>query len=608
MVGIYGTIGTSDEFDNVREHFFLNGNEYSTKYKDSNKSIHAVFHNKKEAQSQPVEKNDVHLFIWGEICGYGDLNQYESRKNMESELTDAEYCAKLYEKYGIDFIKKLNSNFAGVIIDNENSKTHLFTDRLSSRPLYYTKSPDGSLIFSTNLQAVARHSNYEIQFEKEFLCQYLTMYKVLGIYTPLKKIKQLHPGSILTFEKNTVQINEKVYWRPKYNPSNKNFHYFVDSFTEIFDDVMDDRLDENKDYGLLLSGGTDSRIIADYIEGKTAFHMNETLNREAKLAKKVAELTENEFVFLKRDQKYYPRVLESVTPFMNFNSYFKAAQAIGFNKELQTTDVIISGHYADNVLLGLYIPKKKLEFPFLYPLKLLFKNTVKKKIDSINDFFKHIENKNPDYLNYDFHLGKSTEANYEISNQNSEKPNLNGVYFSDLETITNYWTSYPITNARGTLFYESLNQVGITSLPYIDNRIIEFSLSLPTKYKIKRDIVKNALHKKNRNLSKIIHPKSLQPAYRHELIHCTFQSLHSTLDDLKHHMEGEGSWSNVFEIMKETGCAEKKIREHKETFDKFDYLDYEKCQLMIESPEKYNSLNQINSLLSFLNIYNKIIS
>lgn len=169
MVGIYGTIRTNDDFDKVKEHFFFTDNEYHTKYKGKSRSIYATFHNKEEAKSQPVEQGNVYLFIWGEICGYGDLKVYRSRKSVNLSFTDAEYCAELYKAHGIDFIKKLNSNFAGVIFDQESSKTYLFTDQIGSRSLYYNKGPNNSLLFSTSLQSIARHSNYEIKFDKGFL-------------------------------------------------------------------------------------------------------------------------------------------------------------------------------------------------------------------------------------------------------------------------------------------------------------------------------------------------------------------------------------------------------------------------------------------------------
>jgi len=606
MVGIYGTIKTSDEFDQAQEHFFFTGKEYSTKYKDNNRSIHATFHNKKEAKSQPVENNGVHLFIWGEICGHGNLNDYESRKDIEEELTDVEYCAKLYEKYGLKFVKKLNSNFAGVIFDNESSKTHLFTDRLGSRPLYYTKSPNDSLIFSTSLQAVASHSNYDIRFEKEFLCQYLTIYRVLGLDTPLKDIRKIHPGSILTFDHETGKIKKRVYWRPKYKPLDKDFQYFVDWFSKIFDEVMYDRLDKNKDYGLMLSGGTDSRIIADYLEGETAFHMNETMNREAKIARKVAKVTKNKFEFLKREKEYVPNSLQIVTPLMNFNNYFKAAHSIGFSEELQNVDVIVSGHYADTVLLALYVPKIKLELPFFYPVELLFENIIMRKINSTEDLLQHINKPNPQYVTSYFKLDKYISKNNKESDRRCQ---LNKVFFQGLDTMINFWPIYPITNTKGILIYESLNQMSNTCYPYLDNRIIELSQYLPTKYKIKRDIVKNSLHQKNTRLSKIIEPKSLQPTYRHEFVHSLFQSLHYMLDNFKHHMEGEGSWPNHIEIMKETRYAEKNIKENKEIFDKFDYLDYKKALAQIKNVEDhYNSVLQIQSLLSFLEIYKNISS
>jgi len=605
MAGIYGTLGTNDEFDNVQEHFFFTGGEYSTKYKDSNRSIHAVFHNKKEAQSQPIEKNSVNLFIWGEICGYGDLNQYESRKNMGGKLTDAEYCAKLYEKFGGDFIEKLNSNFSGVILDQEESKIHLFTDRLGSRPIYYTKTSENSLIFSTSLQAVARHSNYEVEFKKEFLSQYLTIHRVLGTFTPLKDIKKLHPGSIITFDQKRGEIKEKIYWRPNYKPADKNFKFFVDRFLEIFDDVMKDRVDETKEHGLLLSGGTDSRLIAHYLKNQDIFHINKTMNREAKLAKKVTNITQNKFNFLKIDEEYLPRSLEKITPLMNFNNSFVQAHSIDFSESLSQMDYIWSGQYADNILLGLYIPtiKVKLPFPPYSELELL-REIFPKKIDSLVDYLNYVQkdslDHNLDYLNFDFKLVDSVL-------RDDRKFQINEISYKTVENLNHYGTNYPLTHAKATLEYECLNQISNTRYPFIDNRILEFSQYLPKKYKIRRDVVKKTLYRKNKDLSKLIHPKSLQPSYRSQMIHDSLRFFHLILDKVDNHMTGEGPWPDYYAMMKKTNYAEPIIRKNKEIFDAFDYLDYDLALKMVQSGTEKSIKYQIHSLLSFLKIYNSIV-
>jgi len=598
MVGIYGTIGTSNEFDKVNEHFFFTGDEHSTKYEDKDRGIHATFHDKKEARSQPTEAKNIHLFIWGEICGYGDFNNYESMKDIAGKLTDAQYCGRLYQKHGIDFIKKLNSNFAGVIFNNETSKTHIFTDRLGSRPIYYTKTSNNSLIFSTSLQAVARHSDYDIRFDKDFLCQYLTIYRVLGVYTPLKDIKKLHPGSILTFDHKNGKITQRVYWKPEYKPLDKNFQFLVDWLSKILDDVMGDRLEKDRDYGLLLSGGADSRIIANYLEGETVFHMNETFNDDAKIAKKVAKLTGNKFEFLKREKNYLPKSLSAVAPLMNFNSTFVYATSIGFWKEFTKLDTIICGQYADTLLLGNSLPSEKISLPFIRASEKLLRNPFP-KIKNVKTFINYVNQHNPKYINFDFELKKSVFID-------NDKAELNGISYQNLENLSHYGLVYPITNKNSILFYEGLNQNIETSYPFLDNRIIEFSQYLLAKYKLKRDIVKNVLHQKNKNLSKIIIPATLQPAYRHRFIHRLAAFFQLNLNIVKNHMD-VGSWPNYTEIMKETGYAEKIINENKKLFNDFDFLDFDETLKMVKKEKSYPDQSQIHSLLSFFKIYNKII-
>ncbi len=604
MAGLYGTVGTKDEFKKVQKHFFFTGEEYLAKYADKKRSIHAIFHRKNEAKSQPFEQDEVNIIIWGEICGYGDLRDYSPRKEIEHDHSDAEYCAILYKRYGIDFIKRLNSNFAGIIFDNSESKTHLFTDRLGSRPIYYTKGEKNSLIFSTSLQAVACHSDYDLRIDHASLCQYLTINNVLGTRTPLKNIREVHPGSILTFDQKTGKVKREVYWKPNYSPLDKNFKFFIDWFSEIFDDVMKDNIYVGKDYGLLLSGGVDSRIIADYLKKQKMFHMNKAMNREAKIAKSVADITGNDFEFLEMDLEFLPRILEEASPLMNLNSPFQAARLFGFLDPLKNADVLISGKYSDNILQGMYIPRLRLKLPLPQCTEIeLFRYIYPKKIGSLSEYLDSLDVNNPEYLDKDFKLKNKLI-------KEDGKIEINGVCYDKIENLIHYGFSYPLTNSKAFLSLVTLNQINETFLPYTDNRIVEFSQYIPTKYKIRRDIVKRILRQKNTELSKLLYPHSLQPTDKHELIHVTFKFLHLALDKIKNHMSGELSSPNYVKVIKDTGYAEKVIEENKYIFDIFDYLDYEEALEMVSNTDGgvYHKKIQIHSLVSFLKIYDKILN
>lgn len=589
MVGIYGTIEATDEFNQVREHFYFTENEYTSNFKENNVSIHGVFHEKKEAKSQPIEQNDIHLFVLGEICGYGNLKKYVSKKNAPKNSTDAEFCMNLYKKHSMDFVKNLNSNFVCVIIDKGDSKTHIITDRLGSIPLYYTKLDDQSFIFSTSLQAIARHSRYDIAFDKKNLCQYLTIYRVLGKHTPLKNIKKVHPASILTFDHKKGKVKEEVYWKPDYKPMNKSFQFFKDWFSQIFDDVMNDRIYDNKDYGLFLSGGTDSRLIAHYLKGEKTFHINDSLNREAKIARKIASISENEFVFLQRDLEYYPRLLKAITPHMNFNAPFQSPHHFLFKEEFKNL-TLLHGLYGDTMLLGHAIPSYKNKSPFpSIPSPM--------EINKVKEYLNWIDKNSPEYINLKYR--KST-----IIDEKEFK--MNNVAYGNLENIIQYGIIYPLTNKGSTLYYEALNHLAPTCHPYLDNRIIEISQYLPMNYKLRRDIVRETLYNKNKNLSKVMYPTSLIPAHHDKLIHGLFSLFHSKLDKLIHHMEGQGSWADYYKVIRKTGYAEDLIKNNKDTLDSFDYLDYNKSLEMVQNADKY-PFRQIHALLSFLKINENII-
>ena len=300
MVGLCGIIGPQNHDISIfSNRLCYLGDENQQTYTDGDVSIGYVEHEVR-GENQPATVEDVSIWIWGEILGHEYKGNYTSKPNGK---TDAGYCADLYENFGTSFVSGLNSDFAGILLDDENNTVSFFTDRLGSRPLYYTWADDGSLVFSSTVQSLVHHPQITPEFDPDFLSEFLHYGRSLGIYTPLKNVYQLPPASVVTFNKTGEKVGEWTYWWPNLSPKDKSFGAFVDEFTETLDKAVRERLSEEQPGGLLLSGGVDSRAILAASEGDLiGMHMNEPMerNKEEWVARRSAEITGAEFEFLKR--------------------------------------------------------------------------------------------------------------------------------------------------------------------------------------------------------------------------------------------------------------------------------------------------------------------
>ena len=157
MVGICGQIGErSYDIDSFAEQLKYHPGENVTTFQGDGVSVGRITHSTKPAD-QPAESENFLLWVWGAILGHERRGEYTYRPDG---VTDAKYCANLYDKFGQSFVAGLNSEFDCIIFNKDDDSVSIFTDRLSSRPIYYTRTNDGSFA----LFNLATTAYYEFRF------------------------------------------------------------------------------------------------------------------------------------------------------------------------------------------------------------------------------------------------------------------------------------------------------------------------------------------------------------------------------------------------------------------------------------------------------------
>ena len=605
MTGFSGVINDPDQdIEELSENLFWLGSERKFDYRDEKLKISASLHDISEDEP-PAEADDgdVLIWVWGEIYGHDDGKDYTAKHKEYPQLSDSEYCAKLYEKYGIEFVEGLNSNFAGVVYERDENIITLFTDRLSARPIFYARPSEDSLVFSTALQSIANHHSHQLEFDRYGLYDFFKAGRVYGLKTVLNNVKQIHPGSIFKFDLDSGSYSNEIYWQPKHTPKNWSIEKCIDKFHDILKKVISEQTAEDLDYGLMLSGGSDSRLIATLSpKTTTCYHMNEEMNNEAKTAKSVANELNLEFKFLERKDDYYFRVLEDTSKISNLNNWFEQGHAMGFIKNLRRySNCILTGHYGDTIL-GHYIPTINLNFYFLSNTQKL----IKKKYNDLVEFEK-----------YGKHTRLSSVPKYidlnSVSKRLSEKldSEYNTVKFHDVTypSLDDFqrgsWYYYPLTNSHTFLFYHSLNQILEVKNPYLDNRIIDISLKIPSKYLLRRDVINQTLSKYNPNIAKISHASTGLSLHCPKWIHLVFKDFSNFQKSLGSSEEksksSSGSWANYNEIMRNSDFVENKLKENSEILEKCDFISKELVlRIYKEHNDGKNNYTKISPLLTFL--------
>lgn len=211
------------------------------------------------------ERKDVMTACNGEIYNYQRLKDgLLKREHSFYSRNDTEVLPHLYEEYGIDFVKKLNGQFAFSLYDKKNHLFFLARDHFGICPLFYTIVED-CLIFSSEIKAILAHPYVKPAVDFKSLDQILSFPGIVSPRTMFEGIKSLKPGEYIGFNTETGTYKQSIYWDFEY-PSENDVVMSEESYLEglkyHLDKAIQYRLQSDVPLGFYLSGGLDSSLIA----------------------------------------------------------------------------------------------------------------------------------------------------------------------------------------------------------------------------------------------------------------------------------------------------------------------------------------------------------
>ena len=336
-------------------------------------SVARVHHGVINPEKQPIfnEDNSICIFMDGEVFDYeADKRQLVRGGHVfKNENNDAEYCLHLYEKYGTNAFSRLNGSYVIVLYHLDSDKILLVSDRILSRPFYYFSNGE-QLVFGSQLRPMLKFPGLPRRLDMQAVYEFFYFGCVLRERTYYQDIKSLPPAGVLQFSQGKLTVER--YWKPAYRGESRSDEYYVEALAEAFKRAVRRRTRSDHRYGILLSGGNDSRTIfnAD-VENKitVAFTQSEFENREVRIARRVAAAKGCKHVFLKRDLDHYFRNADMAIDIGDGMYEFWGSQNLGFLVNIRSeADILLDGygfgvtlkdsHMAQNhaVWCGHYIP------------------------------------------------------------------------------------------------------------------------------------------------------------------------------------------------------------------------------------------------------------
>jgi asparagine synthase (glutamine-hydrolysing) len=189
----------------------------------------------------------------------GDVFVHESARDVAglSVITesDAGAIARLYEKFGVDFIQKTDGQFAIAVWDTERRTLHLFRDRIGCRPLFYFHKSRGltfaSTVSATDCRPEVDLGTIDALFSFGFVPHPKTMFR---------GISQVNPGHVLTWRDG--HVTERCYWEFRYGePEEMPDDSYAERLRELIHKAVAKRVECDAPFGSFLSGGVDSSTV-----------------------------------------------------------------------------------------------------------------------------------------------------------------------------------------------------------------------------------------------------------------------------------------------------------------------------------------------------------
>ena len=487
----------------------------------------AILDPKLGKQPMTCDNNDVVLVFNGEIFNYIEIKNYLLKNGckFKTNNSDTEVILQAYKFFGLEFVKKLNGMFAIAIFDKRKETLYLIRDRVGIKPLFFSPCKNNILIFASEIKSILQTSFIEKKPNLYSIYNYFSLKNIAAPNTAFENIFQLRPGEILI--KNKLSMKIKRFWDFKKQKNEKNISE-KNIAKKIYSTLVKSvklQMRSDVEVGSFLSGGLDSSAIS-VIASKFSKKKLKTFtiiyddNIRKKIddkiyARKISKMISSDHYELKINDKIIAQDLEKALnsfdqPFAGvISTYYLAKEVSKYVK------VALSGDGADE-LFGSYL------FPRISePIRIL-------KTNSIQIFQKKIK-KFKEFQNKTNFLKKFQEKEYyEIRNKLFSFPDnlkntilnkkiFNGEMNSNIEYFRQLFKIYKnndvinqalMIDFKTLLPDQVLSFVDILSMahslevrpPFMDNRMIDLSFSIPGKQKIKFSNVKYILKKSLENI------------------------------------------------------------------------------------------------------------
>ncbi|NOT76627.1 MAG: asparagine synthase (glutamine-hydrolyzing) [Cyclobacteriaceae bacterium] len=222
------------------------------------------------AGHQPMTRRDLTLTYNGEIYNYIELREeLKAFGHSFSSGSDTEVILSAYAQWGVDCFSRFNGMWAFAIADASRNELILSRDHFGIKPLYFTQT-ESYFLAGSEIKQFTAVSEFKAVLNRPVAVNFLT--RGLLNYseeTFFKGVNELRPGHYLKYDLSTSKIEIQQWYNlnAASKKVNDNFETAVGKVRELFIDSVKIRMRSDVTVGSCLSGGIDSSSIVGIIHG-----------------------------------------------------------------------------------------------------------------------------------------------------------------------------------------------------------------------------------------------------------------------------------------------------------------------------------------------------
>lgn len=446
------------------------------------------------AGHQPMQTSDGRFILSynGEVYNFKQIRvQLEAMGTRFHSETDSEVVLQALANWGPKALLQFNGMFALALWDTETETLLLARDRYGVKPMYFAQQGNRFWFASEN-KAILSDPSFTRKLNLPALLEYMTFQNFLTDQTLLDGISMLPAGQFMTVSLGTKSIDRKLYWDFNFEEPAQlaDKREYEEELDRLFRQAVKRQLVSDVEIGAYLSGGMDSgsitAIAAQELPNLKSFTLGFDLSSASGIELAYDERSKAEALSAVFRTEHYEMVLkagdmERCLPELvwaleeprvgqSYPNFYSAKLASKFVK------VVLSGAGGDELFGGYpwryYRASNSKNFEefidsyYLYWQRLATNSELKelfapvwKEVDHVwtRDIFRNV------FRNHSNELGKPEDY-------------INHSLYFEAKTFL-----------HGLLVVEdklSMAHGLETRLPFLDNELVDFAMSLPVAHKL----------------------------------------------------------------------------------------------------------------------------